>query len=333
MKQAQKKKPVAKPAAKPAHGPAKKRQAPQAPGKQGAAAKAPGAKPHAAGGHAAKPVFIPDTIAQGSSSTEVRMLQILLEKNGFDVGPVDGIFGPMTHGAVIKFQMKKGLGVDGIVGPKTWGELRAAHPDKGAEKKAGIKPKHKEQAAKRQGEGKADKPKSNIKKAPAAAKGGGKADKPKAKGDHAKDAEARKDILAIAGSQLGTKETGYNGGGARKYQQFFGRGPEPWCADFVSWVFTKAGIKTNSPYCPTFIQQLKKQGRWKGKRNPQAGDIVFFDWERDGKSDHVGIVKHVNNDGSITTIEGNTGKPGGGPEGVWQKQRYNITIAGYGSVS
>ena len=101
MKKAQKKKPVPKAAPKATHGPAHKRPAPQAPGAKGPAAKGAGNKPHAAGGHAAKSRFVPDTIAQGSSSNEVRMLQILLEKNGFECGPIDGLFGPMTHGAVI----------------------------------------------------------------------------------------------------------------------------------------------------------------------------------------------------------------------------------------
>lgn len=37
------------------------------------------------------------------------------------------------------------------------------------------------------------------------------------------------------------------------------------------------------------------------------GDIIFFDWEysKDGKADHVGIVEKVEN-GKVYTIEGNT---------------------------
>ena len=35
------------------------------------------------------------------------------------------------------------------------------------------------------------------------------------------------------------------------------------------------------------------------------GDIIFFDWENDGHSDHVGIVERT--DGiNVYTIEGNT---------------------------
>jgi cell wall-associated NlpC family hydrolase len=36
---------------------------------------------------------------------------------------VDGIFGPKTHQATLRFQRKAGLEVDGIIGPKTWQQL------------------------------------------------------------------------------------------------------------------------------------------------------------------------------------------------------------------
>ena len=35
------------------------------------------------------------------------------------------------------------------------------------------------------------------------------------------------------------------------------------------------------------------------------GDIIFFDWENDGHSDHVGIVEKCEN-GIVYTIEGNS---------------------------
>lgn len=37
--------------------------------------------------------------------------------------PVDGVFGPQTHFAVMEFQRQNGLLVDGIVGPETWSAL------------------------------------------------------------------------------------------------------------------------------------------------------------------------------------------------------------------
>ncbi len=39
--------------------------------------------------------------------------------------------------------------------------------------------------------------------------------------------------------------------------------------------------------------------------NPSSGDVVFYDWNSDGVSNHVGIVEKVNANGSIVAIEGN----------------------------
>ena len=316
-------------------------------------------------GHPTAHAHIPAMLSQGSHGPEVRMLQLLLTKHGLETGPVDGIFGPLTSAAVIKFQEKHGLKIDGIVGPNTWGDLREHSSAHLAEKQAGQPhmPKHVKDKHEKKGGDKHAAPKGHAKKVAkehaktktpgnehahgagnkktgGAHEGGGSAHpkaqvgKKGAKGKEklTKDAKLRKEILKIAESQVGTKENDSNGGAALKYQKHFGRGPEPWCPDFVSWVFSKAGKKTNSPYCPTFIQKLKKERRFK-RHDPKAGDIVFFDWGHDGKADHVGIVKHVNHDGSIETIEGNTGKPGGGSEGVWEKKRYAMQIVGYGDVA
>jgi cell wall-associated NlpC family hydrolase len=38
---------------------------------------------------------------------------------------------------------------------------------------------------------------------------------------------------------------------------------------------------------------------------PAPGDIIFFDWEPDGSSDHVGIVEYVEGE-VVHTVEGNT---------------------------
>ncbi len=264
---------------------------------------------------------MPKMIRRGSSGAEVRMCQTLLNKVGLAPGPADGIFGPATHRAVVQFQEKRGLEVDGIVGPQTWAGLRersgmeldtaqygTPQRSPGGDQQRGGSQRPQPEPGQRPGR----RPPANPRD----------------------EAQLRQEILRVAESQIGTTEKGENRGGALKYQQFFGRGPEPWCADFVSWVYSKAGKSTNSPYCPTFVQQLKKQGRWKGKNDPQPGDLVFFDWDHDKNPDHVGIVKAVNADGSITTIEGNTANPRDrGQEGVYQKVRGMETIFGFGEVA
>lgn len=56
---------------------------------------------------------------------EVLRLQQLLAANGHSPGAIDGVFGPMTDGAVRAFQQTKGLAVDGIAGPMTLAALAA----------------------------------------------------------------------------------------------------------------------------------------------------------------------------------------------------------------
>jgi peptidoglycan hydrolase-like protein with peptidoglycan-binding domain len=55
---------------------------------------------------------------------DVRYLQQVLNKKGYLVA-TDGMFGPKTEQAVIKFQKQQQILVDGIVGPQTWIALGA----------------------------------------------------------------------------------------------------------------------------------------------------------------------------------------------------------------
>ena len=72
------------------------------------------------------------SLRMGSRGEDVRMVQQLLTQNGFDCGPIDGIFGQRTHDATVSFQSGRGLDADGIVGPKTWAALTAPSPEKPA---------------------------------------------------------------------------------------------------------------------------------------------------------------------------------------------------------
>jgi peptidoglycan hydrolase-like protein with peptidoglycan-binding domain/DNA invertase Pin-like site-specific DNA recombinase len=62
---------------------------------------------------------------QPAAAVRVRALQRLLARQGWRPGPVDGLFGPLTEAAVMRFQAAAGLAADGVVGPATGRALRA----------------------------------------------------------------------------------------------------------------------------------------------------------------------------------------------------------------
>lgn len=91
----------------------------------------------------------------------------------------------------------------------------------------------------------------------------------------------------------------------------------PWCAMFVTYNYTRAGSKAfdkNSArwaYCP-FILADAKAGRNFLKEvsaaNVGPGDIVLYDWDKDGVADHVGLFEKWSDKKKtkFTAIEGNT---------------------------
>jgi peptidoglycan hydrolase-like protein with peptidoglycan-binding domain len=67
----------------------------------------------------AGPLAVGEGYGLAHGSRAVRALQLRLQARGFRPGPIDGIFGPLTRGAVLRFQEKHGLVADGVVGPLT----------------------------------------------------------------------------------------------------------------------------------------------------------------------------------------------------------------------
>ena len=58
--------------------------------------------------------------------TEVELLQRLLNQLGYQAGPVDGLVGPGTRGAIRRFQAARGLPADGYANPTLLNRVRQA---------------------------------------------------------------------------------------------------------------------------------------------------------------------------------------------------------------
>ena len=132
-------------------------------------------------------------------------------------------------------------------------------------------------------------------------------------------------IVEVALTQLGNE-------GGHPYWSWYGfEGRVEWCACFVSWCadqcgYIESGIIPKFSGCVDGANWFKGNGQWKDRSyEPSAGDIIFFDWEGDGETDHVGIVEKCEN-GAVYTVEGNSG------DACRQKQ-YTVgssSIYGYG---
>ena len=132
-------------------------------------------------------------------------------------------------------------------------------------------------------------------------------------------------IVEVALTQLGNE-------GGQPYWSWYGfDGRVEWCACFVSWCadqcgYIESGIIPKFAGCVDGANWFKGNGQWQDRNyEPQAGNIIFFDWEGDGETDHVGIVEKCEN-GVVYTVEGNSG------DACRQKQ-YTVgssSIYGYG---
>lgn len=113
-------------------------------------------------------------------------------------------------------------------------------------------------------------------------------------------------IVKVAEAQLG------NVGGDKFWKWYGFNSHVHWCACFVSWCgnqcgYIKAGIIPKFAVVGHGASWFKERHRWaSGGYSPKPGDVIFFDWDRDGVLDHVGFVEACDGK-TVTTIEGNSG--------------------------
>ena len=129
-------------------------------------------------------------------------------------------------------------------------------------------------------------------------------------------AEGREAFLAVL-----TAEEGSNGASLTTGEYFsewyiggYAENPSwnadtPWCACCLAWAMDRCGEYLNEvpkfAHVDKFMNDFPRTS-WK-TRNPQPGDVIFFDWIENDTSypQHVGVVLKVT-DTLVCTIEGNT---------------------------
>ena len=109
--------------------------------------------------------------------------------------------------------------------------------------------------------------------------------------------------------ELAKRQVGNVGG--QPYWSWYGFNSRvEWCACFVSWCYGQMGLsEPRFAACQSQgIPWFQSHGQWgaRGYDNLAPGDAIFFDWDLDGRADHVGIV--IGTDGSrVYTVDGNSG--------------------------
>ncbi len=261
----------------------------------------------------------------GSKGDAVKNVQAHLKAAGFDPKHTNGTFDERTGAAVKAFQAKSKLPVTGAVDPRTWKELkksfilssRPADPAQKLGERSGAV-KASEKLLKKLGfnpgridglfDARTQKAVKAYEKKKHLTRDGAIGTNQLAKMQKDAKGDYRSKVLETARRYLGFHEKGENG---NPFSKFFGRGPEAWCADFVSYCYTKAGKKLNQSYTPTLLAQLKSNGTYT-RNNPRPGDIIMFDWHPGSgvSAEHTGLVEKVfrkNGRLYVQTIEGNSG--------------------------
>lgn len=124
------------------------------------------------------------------------------------------------------------------------------------------------------------------------------------------------------GTERAQETVARDGGSVQEYSD------AEWCDMFISWVGDKLGFTDqigSDAWTVAHAQWFQDNGRWGD--TPKPGAIVFFSWSGGKSADdiqHVGMVIKDDGDGTIQTVEGNTGNS------VQVKERSTDSVVGYG---
>lgn len=226
---------------------------------------------------------------------DVFAVQKQLADAGYQVGVLDGWYGPTTASGVRAFQRDHNLEVDGVVGPLTRAALQTVQAGAQAQSsQLGLAALA--EAAKYLG----------VKEQPASS------NKTPFGVWFGVDGVAWCNIFVSycfakgANYIIASNFTGGHGAGI-----YAGKG----CS-----------------YVPTTEAWLRATGMWIGRVAPLPGDIVIYNWDG-GEPDHIGIVSKYLGNGDFEAIEGNTavGDDSNGGE-VMRRVRNLTQVDGFGRV-
>lgn len=128
------------------------------------------------------------------------------------------------------------------------------------------------------------------------------------------------DILKVACGELLVKESPAGSNNVKYNTTYYGRevydtatAKYPWCVVFQWWCFRQAGASAlffggnKTASCGALLSYAKSNGLYVSS-GYAPGDLVFMRFSTKRTTpEHIGIVKEVRADGSLVTIEGNTG--------------------------
>ena len=119
--------------------------------------------------------------------------------------------------------------------------------------------------------------------------------------------------LRMAKSQVGISESPPRSN-MQKYGAWYGVNGVPWCAIFCTWcdqtgknpsgTFKKGTTYAYVPYVVNDARLGKNGLSITG--DPKPGDLVCFDWDRNGEFDHIGLFDSWATGRQFWSVEGNT---------------------------
>lgn len=147
-------------------------------------------------------------------------------------------------------------------------------------------------------------------------------------------------VISTAQHEVGYVEGGGNHDGniTKYWAELYPAGQgQPWCAAFVRWVDLHASAPdlpiSNPYYCPSIVTYARQHKLWLPVDQGSPGDLILFQWKKNGVADHVGRVVTKGN-GVYATVEGNTSSGNTGSQnnggGVYARNRSytNGTVLG-----